>query len=340
MVCRFVAMLGSLTVLPACGRDASTGRCPSAPVAARAGRRRAAGPGARSSTASFATRSSPPLRDRGARRAGPARAEPAHGDRAGFRSRPEGDAGVQPGRRRVPGRCDSAVVAIAGTPPTPSCRRRYRAPHAAVEFGGAQPISVEPLRAATRSGSRSAVREGDGPAFERRARRRCARSSGGDARDGSAGSSTPSPATRQPRGTGTTRGARWSRSCSRSSRALASAAARLVPLPRHPRQGVPMNLLSVAAATASWSVTFQWGWGEAADFNRTAASSWLPMLVFVILFGSRWTTACHPSRRPGLRRGLDTEHAVAKGIKSTAASSQRRGRHGARLRRLRATLRS
>ena len=52
-------------------------------------------------------------------------------------------------------------------------------------------------------------------------------------------------------------------------------------------KAILLNLLSVAAAYGMLVAIFQWGWGEnLLDFNRTGGiASWLPMFLFVILFG-------------------------------------------------------
>ena len=52
-------------------------------------------------------------------------------------------------------------------------------------------------------------------------------------------------------------------------------------------KAILLNLLSVAAAYGMLVAIFQWGWGEnLLDFNSTGGiASWLPMFLFVILFG-------------------------------------------------------
>ncbi len=54
-----------------------------------------------------------------------------------------------------------------------------------------------------------------------------------------------------------------------------------------PLKAILMNLLSVAAAYGVIVAIFQWGWGEnLLDFNSNGGvASWLPMFLFVILFG-------------------------------------------------------
>jgi uncharacterized membrane protein YdfJ with MMPL/SSD domain len=89
-----------------------------------------------------------------------------------------------------------------------------------------------------------------------------------------------------------------------------------------PLKAILMNLLSVAAAYGLIVAIFQWGWGEnLLDFNSNGGvAAWLPMFLFVILFGLSmdYHVFILSRVREYYDRGLDTEHAVAKGIKSTA----------------------
>ena len=89
-----------------------------------------------------------------------------------------------------------------------------------------------------------------------------------------------------------------------------------------PLKAILMNLLSVAAAYGVVVVVFQWGWCEnLLDFNSNGGvAAWLPMFLFVILFGLSmdYHVFILSRVREYYDRGLDTEHAVAKGIKSTA----------------------
>src|SRR6188472_1488740 len=89
-----------------------------------------------------------------------------------------------------------------------------------------------------------------------------------------------------------------------------------------PLKAILMNLLSVAAAYGVIVAIFQWGWGEnLLDFQSNGGvASWLPMFLFVILFGLSmdYHVFILSRVREYYDRGLDTEHAVAKGIKSTA----------------------
>ena len=89
-----------------------------------------------------------------------------------------------------------------------------------------------------------------------------------------------------------------------------------------PVKAILMNLLSVAAAYGVIVAIFQWGWGEnVLDFNSNGGvASWLPMFLFVILFGLSmdYHVFILSRVREYYDRGLDTESAVAQGIKSTA----------------------
>ena len=89
-----------------------------------------------------------------------------------------------------------------------------------------------------------------------------------------------------------------------------------------PLKAILMNLLSVGAAYGLLVIVFQWGWGEnLLDFNSNGGiAAWLPMFLFVILFGLSMDYHVFILSRVKeyYDRGLDTEHAVAKGIKATA----------------------
>jgi RND superfamily putative drug exporter len=89
-----------------------------------------------------------------------------------------------------------------------------------------------------------------------------------------------------------------------------------------PLKAILMNLLSVAAAYGVVVALFQWGWGESLfDFESNGGiAAWLPMFLFVILFGLSmdYHVFILSRVREYYDRGLDTEHAVAKGIRSTA----------------------
>jgi len=87
-------------------------------------------------------------------------------------------------------------------------------------------------------------------------------------------------------------------------------------------KAVLLNLLSVAAAYGVLVAIFQWGWGEnLLDFNSNGGiANWLPMFMFVILFGLSmdYHVFILSRIREAFDRGLSTDDAIAHGIKSTA----------------------
>ena len=102
-------------------------------------------------------------------------------------------------------------------------------------------------------------------------------------------------------------------------------------------KAILLNLLSVAAAYGVIVAFFQWGWGEGLlDFHSNGGiANWLPMFMFVILFGLSmdYHVFILSRIREAYDRGLSTDKAIAHGIKSTAGTVvQRRGRDGRRVR--------
>ena len=87
-------------------------------------------------------------------------------------------------------------------------------------------------------------------------------------------------------------------------------------------KAILLNLLSVGAAYGMLVATFQWGWGESLlDFESNGGiTPWLPMFLFVILFGLSmdYHVFILSRVREAYDRGLSNEEAVAHGIKSTA----------------------
>jgi uncharacterized membrane protein YdfJ with MMPL/SSD domain len=83
-----------------------------------------------------------------------------------------------------------------------------------------------------------------------------------------------------------------------------------------------LNLLSVAAAYGMLVAVFQWGWGEnLLDFNSTGGiASWLPLFLFVILFGLSmdYHVFILSRIREAFDRGLKTGDAVEHGIRTSA----------------------
>ena len=88
-------------------------------------------------------------------------------------------------------------------------------------------------------------------------------------------------------------------------------------------KAIVLNLLSVAAAYGLLVAVFQWGWGESVlGFESTGGIvSWLPLFLFVILFGLSmdYHVFILSRIREAYDRGLSTEDAVAHGIKTTAS---------------------
>jgi RND superfamily putative drug exporter len=89
-----------------------------------------------------------------------------------------------------------------------------------------------------------------------------------------------------------------------------------------PLKAIALNLLSVGAAYGVLVLVFQHGWFESAlGFHSTGAiTPWLPMFLFVILFGLSmdYHVFILSRVREAYDRGMKTEDAVAHGIKSTA----------------------
>jgi RND superfamily putative drug exporter len=89
-----------------------------------------------------------------------------------------------------------------------------------------------------------------------------------------------------------------------------------------PITAVILNLLSVAAAYGVIVAMFQWGWGQSLlGFTSVhAISSWLPLFLFVVLFGL--SMDYHVFILSRIRERYDetgkTDQAVAHGIKTTA----------------------
>jgi RND superfamily putative drug exporter len=87
-------------------------------------------------------------------------------------------------------------------------------------------------------------------------------------------------------------------------------------------KAIVLNLLSVAAAYGILVAVFQWGWGEnLLDFESNGGiTPWLPMFLFVILFGLSmdYHVFIISRIREAYDRGLSNEQAVLHGIKTTA----------------------
>jgi uncharacterized membrane protein YdfJ with MMPL/SSD domain len=87
-------------------------------------------------------------------------------------------------------------------------------------------------------------------------------------------------------------------------------------------KAVLLNLLSVGAAYGVLVAVFQWGWGESLlGFQGNGGiASWLPIFMFVILFGLSmdYHVFILSRIREAFDRGMKTEDAVAHGITTTA----------------------
>ena len=89
-------------------------------------------------------------------------------------------------------------------------------------------------------------------------------------------------------------------------------------------KAILLNLLSVAAAYGVLVAVFQYGWGaHILNFRSTGGiASWLPMFMFVILFGLSmdYHVFILSRVREAFDRGMSTNDAVAYGIKTTAGT--------------------
>ena len=89
-------------------------------------------------------------------------------------------------------------------------------------------------------------------------------------------------------------------------------------------KAVVLNLLSVAAGYGIVVATFQWGWGQhLLGFKPYGGvGPWLPMFMFVLLFGLSmdYHVFILSRIREAYDRGMSTEDAVAHGIKTTAGT--------------------
>ena len=105
-------------------------------------------------------------------------------------------------------------------------------------------------------------------------------------------------------------------------------------------KAILLNLLSVGAAYGLLVIIFQWGLGEnLLGFESNGGiAPWLPMFLFVILFGLSmdYHVFILSRVREAYDRGLSNEQAVAYGIQLDGRRGhQRRHRHGRHLRGLR-----
>ncbi len=89
-------------------------------------------------------------------------------------------------------------------------------------------------------------------------------------------------------------------------------------------KAILLNLLSVGAAYGVLVAFFQYGWGEGIlDFKSNGGiANWLPMFMFVILFGLSmdYHVFILSRIREAYDRGMSTDDAVEHGIKTTAGT--------------------
>ena len=87
-------------------------------------------------------------------------------------------------------------------------------------------------------------------------------------------------------------------------------------------KAILLNLLSVGAAYGVLVAVFQWGWGEnlLGFTSNGGIASWLPIFMFVILFGLSmdYHVFILSRVREAFDRGMKTEDAVEHGIITTA----------------------
>src|SRR3954468_5233256 len=91
-----------------------------------------------------------------------------------------------------------------------------------------------------------------------------------------------------------------------------------------PIKAILLNLLSVGAAYGTVTALFQKGWGEKlfGFESNGGVTNWLPLFLFVILFGLSmdYHVFILSRVRELVQGGMSTDEAVAKGIKSTAST--------------------
>src|SRR5207237_3984548 len=84
------------------------------------------------------------------------------------------------------------------------------------------------------------------------------------------------------------------------------------------------DLLSLGAAYGVLVAVFQWGWGSSllGFHSNGGIASWLPIFMFVILFGLSmdYHVFILSRIREAYDRGLSTDEAIEHGIKTTAGT--------------------
>ncbi|HEY7454957.1 MAG TPA: MMPL family transporter [Thermoleophilaceae bacterium] len=87
-----------------------------------------------------------------------------------------------------------------------------------------------------------------------------------------------------------------------------------------PLKAIALNMLSVGSAYGLMTLVFQHGLGESLGLGTGPIAAWLPLFLFVILFGLSmdYHVFILTRVREAFDRGMSTGDAVAHGIKSTA----------------------
>src|ERR687897_1060982 len=88
-----------------------------------------------------------------------------------------------------------------------------------------------------------------------------------------------------------------------------------------PIKALILNLISVAASYGLLTLLFQDGWGEHVGLEQTnGIVSWLPMFLFVLLFGLSmdYHVFILSRVRELYDQGMSTREAVSRGVKHTA----------------------
>jgi uncharacterized membrane protein YdfJ with MMPL/SSD domain len=87
-----------------------------------------------------------------------------------------------------------------------------------------------------------------------------------------------------------------------------------------PLKAIALNMLSVGSAYGLLTLVFQHGLGKSIGLTETPIAAWLPLFLFVVLFGLSmdYHVFILTRVREAYDRGLSTGDAVAYGIKSTA----------------------
>jgi RND superfamily putative drug exporter len=89
-----------------------------------------------------------------------------------------------------------------------------------------------------------------------------------------------------------------------------------------PLKAIVLNMLSVGSAYGLMTLVFQHGLGESLGLGKGPIAAWLPLFLFVILFGLSmdYHVFILTRIREAYDRGMSTGDAVAHGIKSTAGT--------------------